>query len=320
MHASDARDVIARAVRAPDDGARIAYVARRARGVEAAPSAPIALFVNGLSNHCFQLSALANDRAARGAWAIEYDFRGHGSSENPKIPSRTSAVSFARDAWAVVDDFASASGTRAGRIDVVAYSFGVRVAMEMVRQRRDGVRLLVAVLGSPERILDGLLGRRLADVAVAAGDVLGARAMTVLVRAALTLAATAPRVIWALARVLGLLRSSYRAFEPFFAHLRRLDAETWVRCVLDGHKTSAMDMWTDENRNWRVACIAGDRDFAAPLTVMRSWEKYTDFFWMLKGVAHDGLRSHGASILALTREAFDRVDEMEKVQMRRNTR
>ena len=317
MNSSDAHDVFARTVRSPDDGARIAYVARRARGGDAS-TAPVALFVNGLSNHCFQLSALASDRAARGAWALEYDFRGHGSSENPKIPSRTSAASFARDAWAVVDDFGSASGTRAGRIDIVAYSFGVRVAMEMVRQRRDGVRLIVAVLGSPERILDGLLGRRGADAAVTCASAAGERATTALVRAALTLAATVPRCMWALARVLGFLGSSYRAFEPFFGHLRRLDAETWVRCVFDGHRTSAMDVWTDENRTWRVACIAGDRDFAAPLTVMRSWEKYVDFFWMLKGVAHDGLRSHGDSILALTREAFDRVDDIERTQKRHN--
>jgi hypothetical protein len=54
--------------------------------------------------------------------------------------------------------------------------------------------------------------------------------------------------------------------------------------------------------------IEGDCDFAAPRRVVRSWERYCDFFVILPGVAHDGLRSHGDEIAALVRDIFERAD------------
>jgi hypothetical protein len=167
----------------------------------------------------------------------------------------------------------------------------------------------VSLLGTPERILDGLVGRRGADVVVSiAKRVVGLKATSAVVGASLRFAATFPRFVWALSRVLGYLKSSYAAFAPFFAHLSRLDAECWVHCVVDGHENGAMDVLKDANRTWYCGMIEGDCDFAAPRRVVRSWERYCDFFVILPGVAHDGLRSHGDEIAALVRDVFERAE------------
>ncbi|CAL54851.1 unnamed product [Ostreococcus tauri] len=291
------------------DGALISYTAQRSADAPSSSNPPT-VFVNGLSNDCFQLKACASERAKR-VWTIEFDYRGHGESDDPKDLSTVTASSFAHDAWAVVDDFFDTLGHVATRtaVDVVAYSYGVRVAMEMIRLRPTRVRLVVAVLGSPERILDGLLGRRGALVVGRAAGAVGTQTVTRIIFFALRFAATFPYVTWSLLRVLGYLNSSYGAFKHFFVHLRRLHAETWTRVVMDAYDSGAMDLWRKKNRAWRIGCVCGDRDFAAPQRVMRSWEQDVDYYWMLKGVGHDGLCSHGDEILTLIRECFDRADE-----------
>jgi pimeloyl-ACP methyl ester carboxylesterase len=289
-----------------EDGTLIAYRGRR----PGARASGVTVFVNGLSNENFQLVRLADECVARGRCALEFDFRGHGCSENPRDYALVSAKAFAKDAWACVDEFCSRSGVERERdVDLVSYSYGTQVALEMIRCRPAVIRCHVSLLGTPERILDGLVGRRGADVVVSiAKRVVGLKATSAVVGASLRFAATFPRFVWALSRVLGYLKSSYAAFAPFFAHLSRLDAECWVHCVVDGHENGAMDVLKDANRTWYCGMIEGDCDFAAPRRVVRSWERYCDFFVILPGVAHDGLRSHGDEIAALVRDVFERAE------------
>ncbi len=130
-----------------------------------------------------------------------------------------SARSFARDAWAVVDDFVGVSARRdvdesseRRDVDVVAYSYGTQIALEMIRARPRRVRAFISLLGTPERILDGLLPAWLANATMrTATRVLGERASAAVVGAALKLAATAPMAIWALSRATGSLGRPFRS-------------------------------------------------------------------------------------------------------------
>ena len=307
----------ARRVRSPDDGALVSYLGRCPDDGVDVSTRGVTVFVNGLSNACFQLTPFADAALTRGRAVLEWDMRGHGCSENPRSYDTVSARSFARDAWAVVDDFVGVSARRdvdesseRRDVDVVAYSYGTQIALEMIRARPRRVRAFISLLGTPERILDGLLPASLANATMrTATRVLGERASAAVVGAALKLAATAPMAIWALSRATGYLRSPYRAFVPFFEHLGRLDARTWFRCVVDGHERGSVDVFADANREWYVALIEGDRDFAAPRRVVRSWERHADFFVILRGVGHDGPTSHREEMTALVRDVYGRVDE-----------
>ena len=291
-----------------DDGALVSYLGRCPDDGVDVSTRGVPVFVNGLSNACFQLTPFADAALTRGRAVLEWDMRGHGCSENPRSYDTVSARSFAKDAWAVVDDFVGVSERR--DVDVVAYSYGTQIALEMIRARPRRVRAFISLLGTPERILDGLLPAWLANATMrTATRVLGERASAAVVGAALKLAATAPMAIWALSRATGYLRSPYRAFVPFFEHLGRLDARTWFRCVVDGHERGSVDVFADANREWFVAVIEGDRDFAAPRRVVRSWERHADFFVILRGVGHDGPTSHREEMTALVRDVYGRVDE-----------
>lgn len=270
---------------------------------------PLVLCINGLSNERFQLEPLAEEAAKRGARTLTYDFRGHGCSENPRNPREVSARAFAEDGWRCVDAFEDASECK---IVIVAYSYGVQVGLEMCRMRKSRVECFIAVLGSPERILDGLMPSAMADATIfTATRVLGLRLSSWLLGLSLRVGASFSYPCHLIGRATGYLKSSYEGFsKPFFKHLARLDAETWARCVVDGHRNGAMDVFEtlrDDEGETFVVVIAGDKDFAAPQRVMRSWERYADEFVMLRGCAHDGLRSHTEEILAVARRAFDRI-------------
>jgi pimeloyl-ACP methyl ester carboxylesterase len=298
----------ARRVRSPDDdGARVWYRGRCPR--DASSTRGVTMFVNGLSNACFQLTPFADAALARGRAVVEWDMRGHGESDDPSSYATVSARSFAKDAWAVIDDFVGSEAGAARDVDVVAYSYGTQIALEMIRARPRRVRAFISLLGTPERILDGLLPATVANATIfTATRVFGERASSFVVGAALKLAATAPMVIWALGRATGYLGSQYLAFRPFFKHLWRLDARTWFRCVVDGHERGSADVFADANRSWYAALIEGDRDFAAPQRVIRSWERYADFFILLPGVAHDGPTSHREEMTAILHDVYDRAD------------
>lgn len=294
---------------AASDGTLLATLAR-VPTTKPATKHPLVLCINGLSNERFQLEPLAEEAAKRGARTLTYDFRGHGCSENPRDPREVSARAFAEDGWRCVDAFEEASDAGC-KIVIVAYSYGVQVGLEMCRMRKSRVECFIAVLGSPERILDGLMPSPMADATIfMATRVLGLRLSSWFLGFSLRVGASFSYPCHLIGRASGYLKSSYEGFsKPFFKHLARLDAETWARCVVDGHRNGAMDVFEtlrDDGETF-VVVIAGDKDFAAPQRVMRSWERYADEFVMLRGCAHDGLRSHTEEILAVARRAFDRI-------------
>jgi len=292
-------------VRASSDGALLSYNirvprVRRARGVT--------VFINGLSNACFQLEPLADDAAARGRVVITYDMRGHGCSEDPKNYDTVNAAAFASDAWTVVDaarrsrpDLASEDERS---VAVIGYSYGARVGLEMIRLRPECVTCFVSILGSPDRILSGLMPHAAARLATRATRLAGVRATTAMVGAMLRFASTMPMLSHVIGHLTGYLKSSYGDFaRPFFKALNRLDAETWVRCVWDATESGAKDVLaTLRPRGVYVGIIAGDKDFAAPLREMRAWSEYASFYVMLPNVAHDGLRSNTQRVVELVRE------------------
>ena len=297
-------------VRAVDDGALLSYNVRVPTTKTRGKARGLTLFVNGLSNACFQLEPLAEDACSHGdRIVVTYDMRGHGMSEDPKDYDSVTAASFARDAWTVVDaarracPAASAAGDD---VTIVTYSFGTRVGVEMIRQRPQCVTSFVSILGSPNRVLSGLVPHAVARSIVAASRFLGIRASTGVVGASLRCASTFPYLSHIIGRSTGYLKSTYGDFaRPFFKSLNRLDAETWVRCVWDGHETGALDVLSAlKSRGVYVGIIAGDKDFAAPLRDMRKWAEYADFYVMLPNCAHDGLRSHTQTIVSLVREIF----------------
>lgn len=294
---------------AASDGTLLATLAR-VPTIEPATKRPLVLCINGLSNERFQLEPLAEEAAKRGARTLTYDFRGHGCSENPRKPREVSARAFAEDGWRCVDAFEEAADAGC-KVVIVAYSYGVQVGLEMCRMRKSRVECFIAVLGSPERILDGLMPSAMADATIfMATRVLGLALSSWLLGLSLRVGASFSYPCHLIGRATGYLKSSYEGFsKPFFKHLARLDAGTWARCVVDGHRNGAMDVFETlrDDGETLVVVIAGDKDFAAPQRVMRSWERYADEFVMLRGCAHDGLRSHTEEILAVTRRAFDRI-------------
>jgi pimeloyl-ACP methyl ester carboxylesterase len=255
---------------------------------------------------------------------VTFDYRGHGCSENPRVYAfdTVGAAAFADDGWRVV----AAAKVDAPTI-IVAYSYGVQVGLEMMRQRADVVKCFVAVLGAPERILDGLLPKVCANALVetCALGRFGIECASWILGFLLRVGASFSVVCYAIARSTGYLRSGYYAFaKPFFTHLARLDAKTWALCVVDGHRNGAQDVFKSLNRkdhdtrddaNIRfggtdgcyLAVIAGDCDFAASKTVTKSWERAADFFVLLKRCAHDGLRTHTEEIVGLTRDVYARA-------------
>ena len=295
-----------------DDGALLSYNVRVPPGSSTRVPG-VVLYVNGLSNACFQLTPLADDACARGGRVVvTYDMRGHGMSEDPNDYDSVTATTFARDAWTVVDaarralsaSDADADADADADVTVVTYSFGTRVGLEMIRQRPDAVTCFVSILGSPNRILSGLMPHAAARCVVWASRRLGVRASTAVVGASLRCASTFPYLSHVIGRATGYLKSTYGDFaRPFFKSLNRLDAETWVRCVWDGHETGALDVLrTLKSRGVYVGIIAGDKDFAAPLRDMREWAAWANYYVMLPNCAHDGLRSHTREIVSLARE------------------
>ena len=88
----------ARRVRSPDDGALVSYLGRCPDDGVDVSTRGVTVFVNGLSNACFQLTPFADAALTRGRAVLEFDMRGHGCSENPRSYDTVSARSFARDA------------------------------------------------------------------------------------------------------------------------------------------------------------------------------------------------------------------------------
>ena len=85
----------ARRVRSPDDGALVSYLGRCPDDGVDVSTRGVTVFVNGLSNACFQLTPFADAALTHGRAVLEWDMRGHGCSENPRSYDTVSARSFA---------------------------------------------------------------------------------------------------------------------------------------------------------------------------------------------------------------------------------
>ena len=85
---------------------------------------------------------------------VHWNYRGHGRSERPRDPERTTILDAVADLFAVMD----AAGERAAVL--AGHSMGVQVVLEAHRQAPSRVRGLILLCGTPGRILDRFHDRR----------------------------------------------------------------------------------------------------------------------------------------------------------------
>ena len=119
------------------DGIRLAYLDEPATGPDR--SEPILLIHGFASSHAVNwvfptwVKTLTSD----GRRVILYDVRGHGRSDKPYEPAAYAIERLAADALALMDHI------ELGRIDVMGYSMGARIAAFLQRLAPDRVRALV---------------------------------------------------------------------------------------------------------------------------------------------------------------------------------
>src|SRR5512138_1300896 len=125
---------------AGSDGTRIAWSS-------AGQGAPAVVLTDGIGCAGFIWSHLAPE-LARGRRVIHWNYRGHGRSDPPADPSRTTVEDCVSDLLAVLD----AAGEQ--RVTLAGHSMGVQVVLEAHRRAPERVAGLVLVCGAPGRVLD----------------------------------------------------------------------------------------------------------------------------------------------------------------------
>ena len=238
-----------------DDGATLSW---RADG-----EGPIALLCsNGIGVSTFFWRRLAQHFAATHT-VVTWDYRGHGQSPVPEHPENLTIALCARDLWRVAD---AASVQRAV---LLGHSMGSQVCLEALRLHPARVLAFIPVLGAAGRVFDGLgAGAAVEPLLRIAAEVgmKNARLAERGLRAILRLPG-----VWEAVRALRIVHPDLcprEEFEPYFAHLARLDLRGYFALVRDLLSHDATDLLAAVRVPTLV--VAGERDLFVP--VQRSRE------------------------------------------------
>lgn len=135
------------------DGTRI-YVRTRERAEPPAGGAAervTAVLCDGIACDGFIWKYLWDD-LARLVDVAHWNYRGHGRSGLPVDPAAIEVADHARDLSAV------RAAIEAGPVVLFGHSFGCQVALEHLRDHREGVRGLVLICGAPGRVTHSFKG------------------------------------------------------------------------------------------------------------------------------------------------------------------
>lgn len=122
------------------DGTRIAWTS-------AGAGAPPVVLTDGIGCAGF-IWARLGPALAKERRVLHWNYRGHGASEPPRDPEKTTLQECARDLVAVLD------AARVERAVLVGHSMGVQVVLDAWRRAPRRVAGLVLVCGAPGRVLD----------------------------------------------------------------------------------------------------------------------------------------------------------------------
>ena len=218
---------------------------------------PVSLLCcNGIGVSTFFWQRLAQHFAPTHT-VITWDYRGHGQSPVPRHPEALTVARCARDLWAV----AGAVGAR--QAVLVGHSMGTQVSLEAYRLHAGRVRALIPVLGAAGHVLSGFpeaAWRVMAEVGMANAGLAGQA-----LRAVLRLPG-----MWQAARALRVVHPDLcprEEFEPYFAHLSRLDLRGYFALVRDLISHDASDLLPEIQVP--VLVVAGERDLFVPIARSR---------------------------------------------------
>lgn len=263
-------------------------------------SGPRALVAcNGIGVSTFFWRRISRHFAALGPFTfVIWDYRGHGRSPVPENPESMTVAGCARDLWTVAD----ASGFE--QAVLLGHSMGTQVILEAYRQHPERTLALVPMLGAAGNVFASFLG----------GDAL-VPAIRMLVEVGATNAPLAQRVlraalrlpgVWEALRALGVIHPDLcprEEFEPYFAHLSRLDLRGYFALARDllSHDAGALL----EQVRVPTLVVAGERDLFTPLRRSREMASRIPGAELL--VLREG--SHAAMVeqpelLSLTLEKF----------------
>jgi pimeloyl-ACP methyl ester carboxylesterase len=122
------------------DGTRLAWTSAGAGG-------PAVLLTDGIGCAGWIWRRLEPELAQERR-VLHWNYRGHGESEPPKDPERSTVDDCVSDLFTVLD----AAGEE--RAVLVAHSMGVQIALEAYRRAPERVAALVLIHGAPGRLLD----------------------------------------------------------------------------------------------------------------------------------------------------------------------
>jgi pimeloyl-ACP methyl ester carboxylesterase len=196
------------------------------------------------------------DHFRRGYRVISGDYRGHGGAPPPRDPRSVRVEQLAADAHEVL------AATAPGGAVVVGLSFGVQVALELVRAHAADVRALVLICGTAGHPLDRIsrdpaLRRR------AAAALRGFGRLGPLARCALKIARTRlPREVAYLSGGAHRDLCPRRTLDDLFEHVAALDPRVFGQAFASYFEHTAWDVLPGIAVPTLI--IAGDRDELTP--------------------------------------------------------
>ncbi len=234
------------------DGTRI-YVRKR-RGA-APPSAPTAIFCDGIACDGFIWKYLWNDLQSL-VHVAHFNYRGHGRSSMPADPTRVELVDHAKD----LDVVRHAVGDPP--VILIGHSMGCQVALEAYRLRPEGVRALVLICGSSGRITHTFKGTDALAQALP-------KMIAYVDRNAALVRAIWSRVPPATALTFGKFTGEFDTGSvllddliPYLTHIVDIDLPMFLRMLQSAGEHSALDLLPQIEVPALV--IAGDRDSFTP--------------------------------------------------------
>ena len=264
-------------------------------------NAPLIVLCNGLTNDGFQWRPLLRWLSTRNSHAVlMFDYRGHGCSENPRDVHRLTIRALADDMNTVLSDVSARhlSPTN-NRITVLAYSMGCQVALEWCRGEMHRVCGVALILGTSERALDGLFGRRGASVAARCISSIGVPTLGYLFDVSTCFSYLCQRLSWAAARIAGVVRVRFNQFDGYFVHAKRMSGAAYVALVSSALHHRATDVLTRlDAQKIPLLIVNGGADVASPKSIGDAMHAAAprSAYVHLPRACHAGMVSHAPEI------------------------
>ena len=231
------------------DGTRLAWSS-------AGAGSPAVLLTDGIGCAGYIWRRLA-PALARERRVLHWNYRGHGESDPPADPERTTLADCARDLLAVLD----AAGEE--RAVLAGHSMGVQVVLEAHRLAPERVAGLVLLCGAPGRLLDTFHDSKVLRTVLPYARMVVDRWPTAARTAFRALVTADVAVDYALAFEVNRALMQREDLLPYFADLSRVDPALFVRLLASAAEHDATAHLPDVRVPTLV--VAGVRDSFTPM-------------------------------------------------------